>query len=466
MTVSEQRAALHQAIDWLPESTFAELARFIEFLQFKRTEDAPTNGISQPSESGEKPLHSTNQSQAIIPFEDLDLQTSENSSLTLSGLLGHYLGQPDLYATTNPVSGPRFFGREKLLSQLTDHIHQGKFLGIYGLRKMGKTSLLYQLRDEKLQGEAVAYVDLQATGALDTRNCAPLYWELERDLYLRLHKKHANVAQILRLGREEHFTDLPDKGAQARLFFKEDIRSFLDALIDGKLKGVHRLVIVLDELEKILPLAGQPKIEGYLEFFGLLRGLAQTERYRGLLSSVVVAANAAIIEKGYLEDRENPVFAYYKSVFLPPLEENECAEMIRELGKQMSVYWQEEAMQAIFTETNGHPFLTRLLCSDIVQTHQTRPLKVTEKMVQEQIIPFLRKEADKLEQIIELLKTHFPQEKTLLEQIALDEAPPTIPDQALSHLLGYHLVTPNGGNYKVTLNLLRRQLRRRAGIRE
>jgi len=56
MTVSEQRAALHQAIDWLPESTFTEFARFIEFLQFKRQQDAPTNGISRPSESSEKPL--------------------------------------------------------------------------------------------------------------------------------------------------------------------------------------------------------------------------------------------------------------------------------------------------------------------------------------------------------------------------------------------------------------------------
>ena len=56
MTVSEQRAALHQAIDSLPESTFTELTRFIEFLQFKTQPDKATNGISQPSESGEKPL--------------------------------------------------------------------------------------------------------------------------------------------------------------------------------------------------------------------------------------------------------------------------------------------------------------------------------------------------------------------------------------------------------------------------
>jgi hypothetical protein len=404
--------------------------------------------------------------EAIVPLDDALFQNSEKPLQALRDLLGQYLGLRDLYSSTLPVSGRRFFGRERLLLQLTDEVHRGQFLGIYGLRKIGKTSLIYQLRDEKLRGEAVAYADLQASAALTTKNCDPLYWEFERDLYLRLRERNQEAADLLRLGKVERFSDLPENGSRAGLLFAEDLRAFLDALSTSKISGIRRIVIVLDELERILPVAGQPGINGYVEFFGLLRGLAQTERYRGLLSSVVVAANATISERGYWEGRENPVFALYKPVFLPPLSEVECVEMIRSLGKGMSVYWDDDATSAVFAETGGHPFLTRALCSRIAKQNLTRPLKVTAQMVQAQIGPFIRDESDKLEQITELLRTNFPEEETFLQQIALGEAQSEMPDEALRHLLGYHLIAAEDSGYRVTLNLLRRWLRRRAGIRE
>lgn len=378
-----------------------------------------------------------------------------------------YLGMHDFYSLTLPVSGRQFFGRERLLIHLTDQIHSGQFLGIYGLRKMGKTSLLYQLRDEKLREEAVAYVDLQSSNSLSIGNCNPLYWELERDLYVRLHEREKELTNLLRLGQTERFSDLPmEKSQQCRLIFSEDIRSILDILAAGKTFSVKRLVIVLDELERVLPVGGQIGIEGYIEFFGLLRGLAQTERYRGLLSSIVVAANASISERGYWEGKENPVFALYKPVFLPRFTIEECNEMIVKLGKNMSVYWEDDALKTIFAETGGHPFLTRIFCSRIVKQYPARPLTVTGEMVNEHLIPFIRTDSDKLEQITELLHTHFPEEETYLNQIALDEMPESLPDEALRHLLGYNLIRSDGKPYQITINLLRRWLRRRAGERE
>ncbi len=382
-------------------------------------------------------------------------------------MLAQNMEMYDIYSRTLPVSGNSFFGREKLLIQLTDEIHSGQFLGICGLRKMGKTSLLYQLRDEKLREEAVAYIDLQSSNSLSSGNCNPLYWELERDLYLRLREREQEVSNMLRLGKFERFSDLPEeKVQQCRLIFSEDIRSILDALAAGKISSVKRIVIVLDELERILPIGGQPGIEGYLNFFGLLRGLAQTERYQGLLSSIVVAANASISERGYWEGIENPVFALYKPLFLPCFTLEECNEMIVTLGKNMSVYWADDALKTIFAETGGHPFLTRIFCSRIVKQYPARPITVTVEMVKEQLIPFIRTESDKLQQITELLHTHFPKEEKFLNQIALDEAPKNLPDEALRHLLGYNLIQSGGKNcYHITINLLRRWLRRRAGER-
>ena len=172
--------------------------------------------------------------EAIVLFDEALFQKSENPLQTVHELLGQYLGRRDLYSSTLPVSGRRFFGRERLLLRLTDEVQRGQFIGIYGLRKIGKTSLIHQLRDEKLRGDAVAYVDLQASDALVTRNCDPLYWELERDLYRRLSGRNQKIADLLRLGKVERFSDLPENGARVSLLFAEDVRAFLDVLWYGQ----------------------------------------------------------------------------------------------------------------------------------------------------------------------------------------------------------------------------------------
>ena len=87
-------------------------------------------------------------------------------------------------------------------------------------------------------------------------------------------------------------------------------------------------------------------------------------------------------------------------------------------------------------------------------------------MVEEQIIPFVRTESDKLQQITELLNTHFPDEEMYLEKIALGEMPENISDEALRHHLGYNLIQSDGKDYKITINLLRRWIRRSAGVKD
>jgi hypothetical protein len=291
-----------------------------------------------------------------------------------------------------------------------------------------------------------------------------LLWEIERDLLNRLSPKLPQVSKILRLGSFSRYSDAIAAGVNPSLFFSEDLRELLDAISNRDLPGVSRVVIILDELERCLPLAGQQPMTGYIEFFGLLRGLAQTERYRGILSSVVVAANAAISEKAYWEGRENPVFSLYKPLFVPPLSKTDAAQMIQSLGKGMSVYWEHAAIESVFSECAGHPFLTRMLCSQITKRYLTRPIQISARMVESEIPIFIQDKSDKFEQITELLHAHFPEEEKLLEHLALGENIGTVKDEAIRHLLGYQLIsrTPNG--FVMSLNALTSWLRRRAGV--
>jgi hypothetical protein len=53
MTITIQRDALHQAIDELPESTLIELAKFIEFLQFKIQRAEPVSNVWELPENND-----------------------------------------------------------------------------------------------------------------------------------------------------------------------------------------------------------------------------------------------------------------------------------------------------------------------------------------------------------------------------------------------------------------------------
>ncbi|MER2514224.1 MAG: hypothetical protein ABTQ25_17715 [Nitrosomonas ureae] len=402
--------------------------------------------------------------EAILPIDDQLLGTGLKSKERLQELFSQYLGVRDLYDSTLPVSGRRLFGRERLLVRLADQAHKGEFIGIFGLRKMGKTSLMYQLRDEKLKDEAVAYVDLQASPGLPIGSFLPVLWEIERDLLERLAPRFPRINAILRLGRFSRYSDAVLSGVSPALLFSEDMRELLDAIIAKKLAGVSRLIIILDELERCLPLAGQPAMAGYLEFFALLRGLAQTDRYRGAISSVVVAANASISEKGYWEGRENPVFSLYKTLFLPPLSKPDTTQMIQNLGKGMSVYWEPAAIDEMFTECGGHPYLTRVLCSQISKKYMQRPLQINEHMVRTEIPIFIQEKSDKFAQITELLHAHFPDEEKFLDRLAVGGQPENPSDESIRHLIGYQLISREGNNqYRISLNALNSWLRRRAG---
>lgn len=404
--------------------------------------------------------------ESIVPLDDNLLGSGQEPLKTLQDMLTRYLARRDLYNSTLPVYGRRFFGREKDMLELMDQVHNGQFVGIYGLRKMGKTSLILQLRNEKLMSALVAYLDLQQNNAQYVGHCGPIYWQLERLLYERLIELESEAANLMRLGTIDRYSELSvELVNQAHIIFSEDLRSLLDGITAGNFPGIGRVVIVLDELESILPVGDSKRVDGYLQLFGLLRGLAQMARYEGRLSSVVVAANAAISEQGYWGGQENPVFGLYKPHYLKPLLPKEFAQMIVTLGKGMSVYWEQDAVEEAFRETGGHPFLGRLLCSRITK-HPPKPLTVTLPMVQDAVPIFIRDDGDKLEQIIALLHVNFPGEEKLLKQIALGQVGADLPDDSLRHLLGYNLVAIEDGEYHITINMLRRWLRRHGGIRE
>jgi tetratricopeptide (TPR) repeat protein len=402
--------------------------------------------------------------EAIVPL-DHETLTAGN----LQQVLDRWLSRRNLYDDRFPVSGRHFYGRELELRQIRANIDDGRHTGIYGLRKVGKTSLLYQLRETRPL-DLVIYVDLQEIRGTGQQDCAYLYWAICRRLFQLVTERQLLdpdlAASILKLGAIPTYTSIRQSHHNA-LRFDEDLSRLLDALAADPTLPDVKIVITIDELEYMLPISeANPGFRGYADFFAYLRGVGQ--RTRGRIVSVVTAANPLVSETPNWGTRENPVFQFYQDVFLPPLDEDVCAEMVAQLGRGMGVTFEPDALQHIYHEAGGHPYITRQLCGHIVRGYPYLPLRITRQIVEDSLEGFVRDKGAIFEEILYRLETHFPEENELLPFIADGVVTPaalaTLSDQpidrALRHLIGYQIVELLGGEYRIKIRLLHRWLRR------
>ncbi|MFN8632356.1 MAG: tetratricopeptide repeat protein [Chloroflexota bacterium] len=402
--------------------------------------------------------------EAIVP---LDHETLTGGNL--QQVLDRWLSRRNLYDDRFPVSGRHFYGRELELRQIRANIDDGRHTGIYGLRKVGKTSLLYQLRETR-PSDLVVYVDLQEIRGTGQQDCAYLYWAIGRRLYQRVVERQLLdpelAAQTMQLGAVPTYTAIRQTHHNA-LRFDEDLARLLDALDADPTLPYTKIVITIDELEYMLPISeANPGFKGYADFFAYLRGVGQ--RTRGRVVSVVTAANPLVSETPNWGSRENPVFQFYQDVFLPPLDEDVCGEMVAQLGRGMGVQFDEDSLAHIYREAGGHPYITRQLCGHIVRGYAYRPLRITRQIVEDSLETFVRDKGAIFEEILYRLETHFPEENELLPFIADGVVTPaglaTLSDQpidrALRHLLGYQIVEYVDHEYRIKIRLLDRWLRR------
>jgi tetratricopeptide (TPR) repeat protein len=402
--------------------------------------------------------------EAIVPLDHETLAGGD-----LQQVLDRWLSRRNLFDDRFPVSGRHFYGRELELRQIRANIDDGRHTGIYGLRKVGKTSLLYQLRETRPL-DLVVYVDLQEILGTGQKDCAYLYWAISRRLHEIVTERQllepALADATLKLGAVASYSAIRQSQNNA-LRFDEDMSRLLDALAADPTLPDTRIVITIDELEYMLPISeANPGFRGYADFFAYLRGIGQ--RTRGRVVSVVTAANPIVSETPNWGSRENPVFQFYQDVFLPPLDEDVCAEMVAQLGRGMGVSFDRDSLALIYREAGGHPYITRQLCGHIVRGYPYRPLRITRQIVEDSLETFVRDKGAIFEEILYRLETHFPEENELLPFIADGVVTPaalaTLSDQpidrALRHLLGYQIVEFVGGEYRIKIRLLYRWLRR------
>jgi cold shock CspA family protein len=405
---------------------------------------------------------------AIVPIQQTDIETAP-ALVALRAALDRWLYRRDLFASgNNPVSGRRFFGRERPLNELRHSIASSIPTGIFGLRKVGKTSLLKEVQRRATQyGDIIVYLDLLSVPA-DVSDCSWLYWKLASDLRKEAEQHGRARPPKWRLGGEfDDFLDVPMTFPTATAF-DADLRRLLEVLGRLKISPSPRVVILLDEVERLLPTSlGKPGFSGFVELFSYLRGVSQ-EHANFVL--IVTAANSSITEAAQFGGRDNPVFNYFKEMYLQFLEESECVVMLRELGRGMGLQFNPAAVHRVYELTGGHPFFVRQLCSFVAAHHRERPLGVSVGMVDELADRYLDMRGDDFNEIAERLQRDFPDELAVC--IALARSGGKMParqlrdsfsragETPLKHLAGYQLVGFSGNDAFLTIELFARWLRK------
>jgi HEAT repeat protein len=291
----------------------------------------------------------------LIPIPLTSVESALSSKFNCMGLLeeyvDRYLQRADFFDDKNAISDTfSFFGRTEILQRLGEELLRYQGIGLFGLRKSGKTSVLLQL-SFLLREHPVVHIDLQRYGG--SRYGAALF----NDLLQRLSSLETDIPlpQFEPFSHEKFAAELTAEFIQR---FSELARA-----IEKSNKYKLPILCFLDEVERIIPTPEDhwEKAEEFNACFGALRVLNQEQRQLSLLVADVHPDCNRINTWNQEGVSTNPVFSFFKEIFLLPFSLEETKDMLANIGKLMGLEFDEETLRQIHQQSCGHPFVSRQL---------------------------------------------------------------------------------------------------------
>ena len=239
------------------------------------------------------------------------------------------------YIAGNPVHGQeKFIGRTDILREVLRVLQhpETNAIVLFGQRRIGKTSVLLHLQKQLSAGNAyrAVYFDLQNRASLP----------LEQVLYQMAQKISAATT-----------ADLPEREQ-----FERDVRFFAEIFLPAACQKLNQqLVLLLDEFDVL----DQPQREqAGKTFFPYLQKLMRTAK--GIQFVFVLGRRP--------EELSTDTLATFKGIpsrKVSLMSQDDCREIVRQSEHHGSLSWGIEAVDRVWRWTQGHPYLTQLLCSEI-----------------------------------------------------------------------------------------------------
>lgn len=297
--------------------------------------------------------------------------------------LSERLGSMRPFAPGSPVVDAQFFGRQAELAEIERRLLQTSTpVGLFGLRKVGKTSLLKRLQAQwrsATHPTVMLYCDMQAVPfARRTRaGTFELLWKAAReeaqhldaidggDRWLTAHPLRATDAERLELGT-----------------------AALESVLAWAEAHGRKLVLAFDEYERLLDGKTMP-VEHGLDVLDYVRGLNQ--QHPKAFTYVVAGLNRVWANTSRYSGRQNPLFGAYYLLPLGGMSREDLGSLIRKLGRRTSLDFDHAAIDTIYAESGGHPFLARTLADRVDQSasvQRRESISVSRELVEARLAEF------------------------------------------------------------------------------
>lgn len=344
----------------------------------------------------------------------LPLDELTTTDVDIRNRMSSVLTRVDHFDITAPINNPGgFFGRTTEIRQLNSSIERGQSVGVFGLRKTGKTSLLnYVLKKRREAGRPVVYLDISriATGdafrlelLLETWKCAT-----------GINQGGGKIPTLSTLNKNgELKVDL----GLLKTFWVRDMTTLSEFV-------GSRIEVYIDEIDQIEPdrsYLGEIS-EDMRVAFTQLRGLIQNPDPDSGLVLVCAGVDPAIFEKPLLSNKSDNLL--YKLVvlhFLSPLNREEMAEMVRDLGRRMGIRVRDaRVLDFLFSEYGGHALLTRKACSLAARSRDINDVPWHMELSSVEEVANVRSDGSPFLQAAEILEAFgvwFPNEAELLRHL-------------------------------------------------
>lgn len=298
-----------------------------------------------------------------IPVADIEasIQDSKQCISTFDGYVRRYAKPSDLFNDRQSIDDRLlFFGRIKLLSAIKQDLSRNQGVGLFGVRKSGKTSVIKQVA---LIAERHPVVQLDLQRFRGSNYSIELFNEILKQLHLLVISTESD--EEIKLKKLVPGTSASEVSVRFISEFQE-----MSSLLEN-LGYEMPIFCFIDEIERILPLPSHPKevVEEFNSCLGTLRVLSQEQRVLSLLVADVHPDCNRINQWSQKDTTSNPVFSFFKEVFLTPFSEKETIQMLTDIGNLMGLEISEKIAEQIHLESGGHPFIARQISHYLYQSN-------------------------------------------------------------------------------------------------
>lgn len=306
-----------------------------------------------------------------------------------------------------PVLGWHFTGRAGELKQIRGRLLAGTPVGLFGMSKIGKTSLMLALRDQLIQDSSPTenvivalpvHLDLLSVSFAESNRVGIMRAMLRsiKDSIRRIDHSPAQMGLPPVLGSDARIRNLPERNVESTA------AACLEGLVDWAIAhpSEPRVLLFLDEYEKLLGSGSSIQRHDGLGVLDFLRGLLQ--RSSRTFNFLIAGRSHDLARQPRFDGRQNPLFNLLSDFPLKGLDSQEMRELLRKIGSRLLVQFQPRALDRVWQETGGHPYLARMYGKAIqqgVSGKSDQVVDATEHHADAFLEPFMRSIAPSMEEM-------------------------------------------------------------------